>query len=77
VLGHHSRNPNAIFTDLDFGCRKQPGANEVVEHVYVASKCGTIFQIGYDSEVIEQTYKNIGAPILSIAVNEYFCATGS
>jgi hypothetical protein len=24
VLGHHSRNPDAVFTDFDFGCRKQP-----------------------------------------------------
>lgn len=77
VLGHHSRDPDAVFTDLDFGCRKQPGENEVIKHIYVSSTSGCIYQIGYDSELLEQTYKNISVPILSIAVNEFFCATGS
>ena len=49
----------------------------MIKHIYVSSRSGTIFQIGYDSELLEQTYKNINVPILSIAVNEYFCATGS
>lgn len=77
MLGHHSRDPDAIFTDFDFGCPKRLSEHEVIKHVYVSSRSGTIYQIGYDTELLEQTYKNIGVPILSIAVNEYFCATGS
>lgn len=36
-----------------------------------------VFQINYQSEVLEATYKTNDAAIYSISVNEAFCVTGS
>ncbi|MCQ2816953.1 MAG: WD40 repeat domain-containing protein [archaeon] len=45
--------------------------------VYIGSDKGSIFQIACNSQELEAVYKIQNAAILSLAVNEAFCATGS
>ena len=58
---------NAMFGD-DFSSKGK---------VYVGSNNGCIFQIACNSQELEAVYKVQESAILSLAVNEAFCATGS
>ena len=48
-----------------------------LRRVYVASKTGMIYQINYDDETLEATYRTNETAIYSIAINQAFCVTGS
>lgn len=48
-----------------------------LRRVYVASKTGMVYQINYDDEVLEATYRTNDSAIYSIAINQAFCVTGS
>lgn len=78
VLNHHARN--TVFTSLDFeyGFKSADrDENEALKRVFVGSKHGMIFQVNYQSESLEATYKTNDAAIYSISVNDAFCVTGS
>lgn len=48
-----------------------------LRRVYVASKSGMVYQINYDDETLEATYRTNDSAIYSIAINQAFCVTGS
>ena len=48
-----------------------------LRRVYVASKTGMVYQINYDDETLEATYRTNDSAIYSIAINQAFCVTGS
>ena len=78
VLNHHARN--TVFTCLDFeyGFRSaDKSENEALKRIFVGSKHGMVFQVNYQTEALEATYKTNDAAIYSIAVNDAFCVTGS
>lgn len=78
VLNHHARN--TIFTCLDFeyGFRSTDKLeNEALKRIFVGSKHGMVFQVNYQTETLEATYKTNDGAIFSIAVNDAFCVTGS
>jgi WD40 repeat protein len=45
--------------------------------IYVGSMSGKVFLIDYNTKTLDQTFNNKDSAILSIAVNEEFCVTGS
>jgi WD40 repeat protein len=63
VLNHHARD--TVFTCLDFeyGFRSSDkNENESLKRVFVGSKHGMVFQVNYQTEALEATYKtNDGA----------------
>ena len=78
VLNHHARN--TVFTSLDFeyGFRSTDKMeNESLKRIFVGSKHGMVFQVNYQTEALEATYKTNDGAIHSIAVNDAFCVTGS
>lgn len=89
MLNQHARD--TVFTCLDFelsGMRSGPesivqdggntGTNkDGLRRVYVASKTGMVYQINYDDETLEATYRTNDSAIYSIAINQAFCVTGS
>jgi len=78
VLNHHARD--TVFTCLDFeyGFRStDKHENESLKRIFVGSKHGIIYQVNYQTEQLEATYKTNDQAIYSIAVNEAFCAIGS
>jgi WD40 repeat protein len=78
VLNHHARN--TVFTSLDFEYgfhSADKDEDEALKRLYVGSKHGMIYQVNYQSEVLESTYKVNDGAIHSISVNEAFCVTGS
>lgn len=78
VLNHHARN--TVFTSLDYeyGFRSNDHQeNESLKRVFIGSKHGMIFQVNYQSETLEATYKTNDAAIYSLSVNDAFCVTGS
>lgn len=48
-----------------------------LRRVYVASKSGMVYQINYDDETLEATYRANDSAIYSISINQAFCVTGS
>ena len=77
-MNHHARN--TIFTSLDYeyGFKSADHhENESLKRVFVGSKHGMIFQVNYQNENLEATYKTNDAAIYSISVNDAFCVTGS
>ena len=48
-----------------------------LRRVYVASKTGMVYQVNYDEETLEATYRTNDSAIFSIAINQAFCVTGS
>lgn len=78
VLNHHARD--TVFTCLDFeyGFRSaDKHENESLKRIFVGSKHGMVFQVNYQTETLEATYKTNDGAIFSIAVNDAFCVTGS
>lgn len=78
VLNHHARN--TVFTSLDYeyGFRSaDKDENEALKRVFVGSKHGMVFQVNYQNESLEATYKTNDSAIYSISVNDAFCVTGS
>jgi len=78
VLNHHARN--TVFTCLDFeyGFKSTDFMeNESLKRIFVGSKHGMVFQVNYQNETLESTYKTNDGAIYSIAVNDAFCVTGS
>ena len=78
VLNHHARN--TVFTTLDFeyGFKSaDKDENESLKRIFVGSKTGMIFQINYQSEQLEGTFKTNDGAIFSISVNDAFCVVGS
>lgn len=78
VLNHHARD--TVFTCLDFeyGFKSaDKNENESLKRIFVGTKNGMVFQVNYQSEVLEATYKTNDRAIYSISVNEAFCVTGS
>ena len=82
-LNHHARG--TYFTSLDFQWSARAAANlaatgdsaDELERIFVASKHGIIFQINYQTEILEATYRTNESEIYTIAVNENYCVTGS
>lgn len=75
-----------MFTCLDFelsGMKSGSITNDEgkkkdgLRRVYVASKTGMVYQINYDDETLEATYRTNDSAIYSIAINQAFCVTGS
>ena len=78
VLNHHARN--TVFTSFDFeyGFRSTDKMeNESLKRIFVGSKHGMVFQVNYQTETLEATYKTNDGAIHSLAVNDAFCVTGS
>lgn len=88
VLNQFARD--TVFTCLDFELSAMRSGPETILHdgaqgkkkdglrrVYVASKTGMVYQINYDDEVLEATYRTNDSAIYSIAINQAFCVTGS
>jgi WD40 repeat protein len=78
VLQHHARN--TVFTCLDFeyGFRSADRSeNESLKRVFVGSKHGMVFQVNYQNETLEASYKTNDGAIFAIAVNDAFCVLGS
>ena len=80
VLNQFARD--TVFTCLDFelsGMRSgaealtQDGASskkkDGLRRVYVASKSGMVYQINYDDEILEATYRTNDSAIYSIAIS--------
>ena len=66
--------------DYDFGYDGQPNLaarNEKVKRVFVGSKHGYLYQVNYDSRVLEAVFKIHDLSICSIAISSGFCVTGS
>ena len=84
VLNQFARD--TVFTCLDFelsGMKSGSVNNDEgkkkdgLRRVYVASKTGMVYQINYDDETLEATYRTNDSAIYSIAINQAFCVTGS
>jgi len=78
VLNHHARD--TVFTTLDFeyGFRATDRLeNESLKRIFVGSKHGIVYQVNYQTEQLEATYKTNDKAIYSIAVNDAFCVIGS
>jgi WD40 repeat protein len=80
VLNHHARNTIFTVLDFDFGFDGQPNLsirNDKVKRVFVGSKHGYLYQVNYDSRVLEAVFKIHDYSICSIAISSGFCVTGS
>ena len=86
VLNQYARD--TVFTCLDFELSGIRSGQEVADinpnkkkdglrRVYVASKSGMVYQINYDDETLEATYRANDSAIFSISINQAFCVTGS
>jgi len=78
VLNHHARD--SVFTCLDFESSttsSEPISNEKMKLVYVGSAHGMLYQVNYRSRELEGVYQIHDGAIMSVAVNEGFCVTGS
>ena len=78
VLDHNARN--TVFTSLDFeyGFKSaDKDENEALKRIFVGSKTGMIFQVNYQTESLEASFKTNDGAIYSIAVNDAFCVVGS
>ena len=78
VLDHNARN--TVFTSLDFeyGFKSaDKDENESLKRVFVGSKTGMIFQVNYQTESLEASFKTNDGAIYSISVNDAFCVVGS
>ena len=77
MLGHHARD--SVFTTLDFeyGFRATERLeNGTLKRLFVGSKHGSVYQVNYQTEQLEATYKTNDKAIFSIAVNDAFCVIG-
>lgn len=80
VLNHHARNTIFTVLDFDFGFDGQPALsqrNDKIKRVFVGSKHGYLYQVNYDSRVLEAVFKIHDYSICSIAISSGFCVTGS
>ena len=89
MLNQYARD--TVFTCLDFELSgtasgpeqiiqeagSQGAKKDGLRRVYVASKTGMVYQINYDDETLEATYRTNDSAIYSIAINQAFCVTGS
>ena len=75
VLNQFSKNND--FLCLDFNNTMFGDDFTDKGKVYIGSTNGCIFQIACNNQELEAVYKVQNSSILSIAVNEAFCATGS
>lgn len=78
MLRHHARD--SVFTTLDFeyGYRATDRLeSDGVKRLFVGSRQGTVYQVNYQTEQLEATYKTNDKAICSIAVNDAFCVVGS
>ena len=48
---------------------KSSKKKDTLRRVYVASKSGMVYQINYDDETLEATYRTNDSAIYSIAIN--------
>jgi WD40 repeat protein len=84
ILGHHSRESQFTSLDFEWGpasaqkyAHMTPDAlDRTLQRFYVSSGHGTVFQINYQNESLEATYRITEKAIHSIAVNEDYCVTG-
>ena len=86
VLNQYARD--TVFTCLDFELSGVNSGSEQIEassgkkkdglrRVYVATKSGMVYQVNYDEETLEATYRANDSAIYSISINQAFCVTGS
>ena len=86
MLNQYARD--TVFTCLDFELSGVNSGSEQIEassgkkkdglrRVYVATKSGMVYQVNYDEETLEATYRANDSAIYSISINQAFCVTGS
>ena len=75
VLNQFARNTEFLCLDFNNTMFGDDFSNK--GKVYVGSNGGCIFQVAINNKELEAVYKVQDSAILSIAVNEAFCATGS
>lgn len=73
VLHQYARNNNFICLDFD---NPFIGA-DCKGRIFVGSDHGCVYQISCNSQELEAIFKIQDSPILSISVNDAYCATGS
>ena len=57
--------PESLVQDASKSSKKK----DTLRRVYVASKSGMVYQINYDDETLEATYRTNDSAIYSIAIN--------
>ena len=80
ILNHHARNTVFTVLDFDFGHNTEPNLsirNDKIKRVFVGSKHGYLYQVNYDTRVLEAVFKIHDYSICSIAISSGFCVTGS